>query len=248
MQLSNLTKVLYKRLWFTVNDSFLTSNCKLDSDINYFIQCPENINGKLNEFYTLLIDLKLPTEKIWSSIYYRTQSEISSFIENQTFEYNVIQTIPNTELNHFVTLFNRFANEKGIRKAEFFRLKAYNAAGILAISYIKQNNSFVCVNIYRVTQQRATNLYSFHVKQNTGDKMTASHLGRAHRALHWLDIKTFMKDGVDFYDFCGWYSGITDKSLLNINKFKEQFTSYKIKEYSGVIYKNKLLKLLKKLR
>jgi hypothetical protein len=57
----------------------------------------------------------------------------------------------------------------------------------------------------------------------------------------------FKKAGVKVYDFCGWYSGKNDKTLLNINKFKEQFTNYKVKEYSGVIYGNKLLKIIKQL-
>jgi len=66
--------------------------------------------------------------------------------------------------------------------------------------------------------------------------------------LHWLDIIEFKNNGADIYDLCGWYSGTEDKALLNINKFKEQFSQNKVKEYSGVIYNNKLLAFLKKLK
>jgi hypothetical protein len=55
----------------------------------------------------------------------------------------------------------------------------------------------------------------------------------------------FKKAGVNYYDFCGWYAGKDDKDLLNINTFKEQFTRNIIKEYSGVIYRNPLLKTMK---
>ncbi len=248
MQLLKLTHVSYKRFLFRVNDYFLTHDVRLDADINYCIQCPQNIDGELEEFHTLLIDLKLPEELIWNAIYPRAQTEISSFLTNQDFEHKILFNLPPAQLKEFAKLYNNFAGHKKIRPAEFYRLNAYNAHGILAISYIKQLNEFICINFYRITQQRATNLYSFHRKHELPHFFSGSHFGRAHRALHWLDIKAFKPAGVEFYDFCGWYPGTENTDLLNINQFKEQFSSFKVKEYSGVIYKNKLLKLLKRLK
>lgn len=248
MQLTNLTHVTYKRLLFTVNDYFLTRDVSLNAGINYCIQCPENVNGQLEEFYTLFIDLRQPEETIWEAIYRRTRSEIASFTANQDFEHRILFHLSPAELEKFMGLYNAFAVHKNIRQAEGFRLRAYNANGILAVSYIKQAGCFVCINFYRITTQRATNLYSFHLKHQSGSRFTSSHFGRAHRALHWLDIIAFKQAGVACYDFCGWYSGKDNRELLNINKFKEQFTSLKVKEYSGVIYQNKLLALLKKIK
>jgi hypothetical protein len=243
-----LTHVKYRRSLFSVNDYFLTKDVRIDAAINYFIQVPENINGTLNEFYTLLIDLKQSSETIWDDIYYRTRAEITSFLTNQNFEYKLLTEISVDELKKFIDLFNLFAKHKNIRLAETERLKAFNTEKIFAVSYIKQNNELICINFYRLTKQRATNISSFHFKHKLEKNYSASHFGRAHRALHWLDIKEFKKMEVDTYDFCGWYNGSEDKELLNINKFKEQFTQYKVKEYSGVIYKNRFLALLKKLR
>ncbi|MEO6305822.1 MAG: hypothetical protein ABIP51_21925 [Bacteroidia bacterium] len=248
MLLKDLTLINYRRLFFSVNDNFLSKDVKLDADINYCIQVPENTNNALNEFYTLLIDLKQPIETIFEGIYHRTRAEITSFISNQAFEYKLLFELSDNDLQQFIGLFNDFAKVKNIRKAEEFRLKAFNRNKLLAISYIKQNNRFICINFYRITKQRATNLSSFHLKHLYEKQFSASHFGRAHRALHWLDIKEFKAIGTDNYDFCGWYNGSEDKELLNINKFKEQFTQHKVKEYSGVIYKNKLLSLIKKLR
>jgi len=243
-----LTHIRYRRLLFSVNDYFLTRDTATNADINYFIQVPENVNGCLNEFYTLLIDLNQTKETIWEGVYHRTRSEISSFLTNQNFEYKVLTDISDEELERFIELFNAFAKHKNIRLAETERLKAFNKAKIFALSYIKQNNELICINFYRLTKQRATNISSFHFKHTLEKSFSASHFGRAHRALHWLDILEFKKLGVDTYDFCGWYNGSEDKELLNINKFKEQFTQHKVKEYSGVIYKNKLLAFLKKIR
>lgn len=248
MHLKEINHITYRRLLFSVNDCFVSDNSPLNADINYFIQCPHNVNGSLNEFHTLLIDLSLAETVISQGIYHRTLSEINSFINNQQFEYEVKLGLTDAELNNYIKLFDTFADHKKIRKAERFRLKAYNDNGILAVSYIKQQGEFICINFYRATKQRATNLYSFHLKHTLNNKFNNSHIGRAHRALHWLDILAFKKAHAAYYDFCGWYNGQEDKDLLNINQFKEQFTQHKVKEYSGVIYKNKLLLFLKKLR
>jgi hypothetical protein len=247
VQIKSLDNLKYSRLWFSCQDYFLTPSQDLSKSINYFIQCPNNVNDTLNEFYTLLIDLKEPIATIQGNIYHRTTTEINSFIKNQKFEHQLLLNLSKADLNFFISLFNQFAKYKHIRKAEAFRLKAYNKSGILAISFIKQENTFLCINFYRVTQNRATNLYSFHLKHASPHPVNSSHFGRAHRALHWLDIVKFKELAVAYYDFCGWYAGSSDKDLLNINKFKEQFTQHKVKEYSGVIYKNKLLLFLIKL-
>ncbi len=248
MNLKKAGNIKYKRFGFSVNECFLSENTLLDAQINYFIQCPFNVNGRLTEFYTLLVDLKEPIETILHNIYDRTRSEIKSFISNQNYEYKLEFNLSENNLNDFIKMFNEFAKHKNIRYAEAFRLKAYNSNSLLAVSYIKQNNQYITINFYRVTSERATNLYSFHLKHKLNPHFNNSHFGRAHRALHWLDIMEFKKLKVSFYDFCGWYNGSEDKTLLNINKFKEQFTHFKIKEYSGVIYKNKLLLFIKKLK
>lgn len=247
MQLSPLFHVRYKRFGFSVHDRFLSSATEQDADIQYYIQSPDNVSNALNVFYTLLIDLAQDEETIRKGIYHRTRSEIMSFIRNQEFEHKVITNPTAAELNDFMNLFNEFAMAKRIRKAESFRLKAYRHHGLLALSYIRQNGYYLCINFYRVNIQRATNLYSFNLK-HTRPAFNASHYGRGHRALHWLDILFFKKQGVAYYDFCGWYDGSEDQELLNINRFKEQFTTYKVKEYSGVIYRHPFLKFMKKLR
>lgn len=247
MQLSSLFHVRYRRFGFSVSDTFLSAEAKSHAAINYYIQSPENFSGALNEFHTLLVDLAQQEDAIWKGIYHRTRSEISSFIRNQEFEHKVITRLSSSELTGFIRLFNTFANVKHIRKAEAFRLRAYYRKGLLALSYIRQGGHFLCINFYRVNTARATNLYSFNL-MHTRPAFNGSHYGRAHRALHWLDILFFKKLGVACYDFCGWYDGKEDRQLLNINKFKEQFGGHKVREYSGVVYHHPLLKLMKKLR
>ena len=242
--LKELQHIRYRRSIFTVHEYFLTEHVKPDADINYCIQCFENTNNALSEFYTLLIDLSQPLETIRAGVYHRSLTEINSFLNNQEFDYKLAYNLPEQELNTFIKLFNQFAVGKKIRKAETFRLKAYNKHSILGVSCLKQKGKIICVNFYRVTKERAANISSFIVNDAPGNN---SQLGRAHRALHWLDIIEFKEAGARYYDFCGWYEGSSDKNLLNINAFKEQFTKNKVKEYNGVIYKNRLLIFLLKI-
>jgi len=206
------------------------------------------VNNALQEFYTLLADLSQPEEALWENIYHRTRAEIRSFTTNQAYDYQLKLHLTEPELTQFITLFNRFSKHKGIRAAEVFRLKAYNRARLLAVSFIRQSNEYICINFYRVNQKRASNIYSFHRGHELSGLFNSTHVGRAHRALHWLDMLEFKKMKIGVYDLCGWYAGNSDQALLNINAFKEQFTKYKVKEYSGVIYRNPLLRGLMRLR
>ena len=241
MELRDIQHIRYKRLFFNVADHFLCSLPELSDDINYCIQVKENSEGKLQEFYTLLIDLKQDLDRIKEGIYHRTLTEINSFLNNQEYEYKLHYPVGDSDLLFYVKLFNSFAESKRIRKAELFRLKAYNKEKILAISVLRQTGKPLCINFYRLTQQRATNLHTFSMQQD----LSASQSGRAHRSLHWLDIVEFRNMGVAFYDFGGWYEGQSDKVLLNINRFKEEFTKLKVKEYTGVIYINPALVFLR---
>lgn len=245
--LKNINGIKYRRSIFSVYESFLIASLPSDADINYFIQVQENVQNSLNEFYTLLINLKQDENLIWDNIYHRTRDEINSFINNQEYEYGFKFPVSTADLDEYIRLYNDFAMHKSIRKAEAFRLKAYCQEGLLAVSFIRQRNNYLCINFYRLTQQRASNLYSFHLKHTNKEDFSGSHYGRAHKALHWLDMLACKKLGAELYDFCGWYNGSTDTHLLGINQFKEQFNGYKIKEYSGVIYKSFLLRLFKKL-
>lgn len=247
-QLKNISFVHYKRFIFSTTDSFLSPEKKPLTDINYYIQVPENIGGCLFEFFTPLIDLCMSQNKIWKNIYHRTQKEISSFLNSDGYKHEIKYSLTNNELKHFISLFNLFAKHKKIRKAEYTRLKAYNQSGILTVSYLKNNSHYICINFYRLTAQRASNIYSFNLKQINQAGFSNSYYGKAHRSLHWLDMIAFKNLGVATYDFCGWYNGSSDQTLLNINKFKEQFTKTIIKEYSGVVYTNRALVLMKRLK
>lgn len=247
MELKNINRLKYRRGIFRVNEYFLISSEDVSEDINYFIQVSDNTQNGLSEFYTLLINLEQTENDIWQAIYHRTRDEINSFLKNQIFEHGFLFPLSADAMSQYIKLYNDFAEHKAIRKAESFRLNAYCEQGLMAVSYIRQGDNYLCVNFYRITQQRASNLYSFHLKHKDKGEASASHYGRAHRALHWLDIKECKKLGAELYDFCGWYNGNSDTHLLGINKFKEQFGGYKVKEYSGVIYKNVFLRILKRL-
>lgn len=247
MQPAKINTVYYKRKFLNVSDTFLTENVAEKKDINYYIQVPVNHCLSLQEFHTLLIDLSSTKEEIWSRIYHRTQTEITSFQNNNKFEHKVFNPVPQKNFAEHLQLLEKFTSIRKIRKPEKERLLAYNKEGILLISSIMSDTEIHCVNFYRVTEQRAVNLHSFTTQELKTNDHSSSFFGKAHRTLHWLDMLYFKENGIAKYDFGGWYDGNKDESLLHINQFKEQFGGEKIKEYSGAIYHHPLLKLIKKI-
>jgi hypothetical protein len=246
-EIKNINELNFKIRFFSVTDHILSSGIRRNTDIEYYIQCPHNVQNALSEFYTLLVDLKKDEQEIWVLIYHRTQTEISSFLNNVSFSHDFILNPDEKTLSSFIHYYNEFARLKKIRRAEKERLNAYRRAGILCLSAIRIHDEHYIINFYRLTVQRATNLHSFHLKHRIKTEHGPSFFGRAHRALHWLDMLEFKKLGVPLYDFCGWYEGNENKELLNINKFKEQFGGTKVKEFTGVIYHHPLLKFAKTL-
>lgn len=184
IQLKDITQLKFRRGVFTVSDNFLTDKADLSCDINYCIQVPVNVENSLNEFSTLMIDLHQPLESIWENIYHRTRDEIRSFTTNQKYVHEILSDLSESQLEEFIRYYDDFARTKNIKPAEAFRLKAYNKAGILVVSFIKQEDKYLCINFYRMTQKRAANLYSFHQKHKYEKDYSGSHFGRAHRALH----------------------------------------------------------------
>jgi len=247
MQGVKLNTVFYKRMLLNVSDTFLTENVAEKKDINYYIQVPVNHCLSLQEFHTLLIDLSATKEEIWSRIYHRTQTEISSFQNNNKFEHKVLYSVSQKNFAEYLQLLEKFTAIRKIRRPEKERLIAYNREGILFISLINSGNEIYCINFYRVTEQRAVNLHSFTTQELISSDHSSSFFGKAHRTLHWMDMMYFKENGIAKYDFGGWYNGDKDESLLHINQFKEQFGGERIKEFSGAIYHHPLLKLIKKI-
>lgn len=241
----NTNNVTYKRNFLTVCDTFLTEEIAEKKDINYYIQVPANHKNSLNEFHTLLIDLSQSSEEIWNKIYHRTQTEISSFQNNNTFDHQVFHSLSFNKLEYYLKLLEKFTTIRKIRGPETERLHAYNKEGLLFISELNSGTESYCINFYRVTSQRAVNLHSFTTQELMPHTQSNSFFGRAHRTLHWKDLIYFKENGVPVYDLGGWYHGKDDEALLHINQFKEQFGGEKVKEYSGVIYNNPFVKLIK---
>lgn len=247
MQPAKINTVCYKRMLLAVSDTFLTKNAAEKKDINYYLQVPINHELSLQEFHTLLVDLSSTKDEIWSRIYHRTQTEINSFINNNKFDHEVLHPVPQKNFAECLDLLEKFTSIRKIRKPEKERLAAYNNEGILFISSIRSGASIYCVNFYRVTEQRAVNLHSFTTQELIANEHSSSFFGKAHRTLHWLDMIYFKEKGIEKYDFGGWYNGEKDESLLHINQFKEQFGGERVVEYSGAIYHNPVLKLIKKI-
>jgi len=114
------------------------------------------------------------------------------------------------------------------------RLKALNREGRLVVTkgYRNGGDGFVIFHVYLQNVGRARLLYSFSDISKEANDVGAI-LGRANRALHWMDICHFKEIGMEFYDLGGVYTGTTDKKKINIRRFKDEFGGRLVQEFNG---------------
>ncbi len=87
------------------------------------------------------------------------------------------------------------------------------------------NDSVIVMNAYILdeTISRVRLLYSASHFRDINEKSFAAIVGRANRLLHWHAISFFKENKYLIYDLGGYALGTKDKSLININKFKDGF-------------------------
>jgi len=73
-------------------------------------------------------------------------------------------------------------------------------------------------------------------------------IGRANCFHTWHDILRFQRQGIETYDFGGWYGGTENAEKLRINRFKESFGGKVVPEFNyevGVTIAGRLALALK---
>ena len=93
----------------------------------------------------------------------------------------------------------------------------------------------VAWHVHVAVNRRATLLHSASHFRNLDDNELRAVVGRANRLLHWKDIIGFKAEGLEVYDFGGWYAGSEDQALLKINQFKEGFGGSRVEQVNAAL-------------
>ena len=95
---------------------------------------------------------------------------------------------------------------------------------------------------------RARLIYSASIRRQTTETPLKALIGRANCFHTWHDILRFQRQGIETYDFGGWYGGTENAEKLRINRFKESFGGKVVPEFNyevGVTIAGRLALALK---
>lgn len=222
-----------------------------DADVVYYMQMDKPIGNDWYEQFTILNDLTLNEEALLGNINATGRNEIRSIRSNAEYTYHMEhEGLTSATLNKFIEEYNRFAAIKKLVPADVRRLYAYNKEGMLAISWVNNTaNKTISWHAYRVNTERVFLISSFTMVHQA-DNQNKNETGSVNRFCHFADMLYFKQNGVQLYDWGGWYNGKEDSGLLNINSFKEKFGGVITPNYNSTVYvslKGKLFWLIKKI-
>jgi len=135
-------------------------------------------------------------------------------------------------LDRFEEMYNPFAAAKGLSRLDRVQLDSMAAAGVLDLSVARDAQGHVLVwHANHRDHRRASQSFSASLHRQLDSSAARNLIGRANRHLIWSDLLRYKEQGLQCFDFAGWYPGTTDQALLKINEFKRGFGGQVVREY-----------------
>jgi hypothetical protein len=171
---------------------------------------------------TLIIDLNRSEADIFADIHKNTRYKINRAEKRDSLIYQELIKPTDEEIWEFKQFFDQFAAHKKLPKANYGRLKGLRDKEALNISYIMDEDSRVlCYHAYLKTDYYCSLLYSASARFHNGE--IRNKIGRANRYLHWQDLKSFRRMGLQWFDFGGLFVDTNTDGENHINRFKQEF-------------------------
>jgi len=214
--------------------AFLENYYLKNIDVIKLYQVKENYQNKLEEFYTLHIDLKEDKDDIFKKFYSNTRNEIRKNLKDDEVQYSYIQNPNKEKIKIFMDNLKKFMKQKdNDMDYDFLLQQGYNFQNNIIITSVVKDELVLAEHLYLVDETRVR--YKSGISYRFDTQIDAKVIGRSNRGLHWYDIQLFKDKKFEIYDFGGIAYNTKDKAKLNINKFKERFTKNQVIEYQGNI-------------
>jgi len=184
-------------------------------------------------FYTMLLDLRQSTEALLagmskSNVYKIRRARSRDWIECECRGQVDLEELDNLEQTYAV-----FAAIKGLDPLDRGLLSQLAKDSVLEVSVARDAKRKPLVHhVYYRDNRRSCLLHSVSVHHMLADSAARNAVGRANRFLFWQDILRHKAQGLETFDFGGWYPGHKDQTLLDINRFKEEFGGRIAREYN----------------
>jgi hypothetical protein len=197
------------------------------------------------EVHSLEIDLRQPIAEIWKGVA-PTARNLIQRAEKEGISVQMWANPGKETIDEFFEAHRRFAQERGLNSEDPIWMQTYCAQNALLLTRASTADGKPLVwHSYSKGKDWARLLHSISIE---GDPSQRKAIGWANRYLHWMDLLECQKQGIQRFDFGGWYSGTTDEKLLRINAFKEQFGGVKTRRYHSMLATSTVGRLYLKFR
>lgn len=212
--------------------------------IYYQAKSTEPMRGFVRESkHTKFISLAGTEDEIFEQIGKNTKPKIKRALSEGGLRFSVID-----QPDEVRDLYNEFARGKGRPPLDERSFRAYWPK--MLATKISSDSDALVMHAFLVDEglKRANHLYSASLFRSTDDGDRRNLIGRANRALHYLNMLSFKDRGITTYDLGGYALNTKDPELQEVNEFKDSFGGQLIEESNYVSLPLHWARKLNKLR
>ncbi|MCQ4346605.1 aminoacyltransferase [Pseudomonas stutzeri] len=170
-----------------------------------------------------IIDLRASEETLYRNISRRTRADIRKAAEQDRLNYCEIDNPSNEQLDKFSELFDAFAKEKNLPPCNMEKLLAIRDHRALVMTYVEDaGRRILCAGI-SILDKEHMQLYGLYGATSRLSRATREEIdltARANKYLHWKEIQSAKRRGLNWYNFGG---EVTRKGDRGVNDFKRRF-------------------------
>lgn len=217
-----------EHIWFEEDlDEIIRSDYKIIHGSSHQITNTDKYKTSVNKQETLITDLSLSEEELFSQLNKTVKNEINRSNREGVYTkfWNSNEIQKNEELlNSFSRMYQKMYEEKGMsgHHLNLNELKEYAIKGALLITTASIDDEIVVYHSYIHDNKHSRLLHSCSEFRVT-DNAKKNAIGRANKYLHWNDFLYLRDRGIEKYD----WGGIESFDNPNgIDKFKMSFGGY----------------------
>ena len=194
-------------------------------DVVYYYYCRQPAGDMFyREFYTMCVDLNQDQDSLLGNMKKYTQYEIRRAASKDGLLYEYWGANCQEVLSQYIEFYDKFASQTALLPADRARLNLLASNGVLEISRVREPEGNPLVwHVFLRGKERVQLLSSPSLFRSSTDSNYRNLVGRANRYHHWQDMLRFKGAGLSTYGLGVWYAGNTNRTYLNINRFKEEF-------------------------
>ncbi len=204
---------------------------QVSGDLVVFLQASTG-GARCVPFHTLHLDLENDADRLWAAFSKTTQYEIRRGESRDGLAFSTPRPPSPGDIDAFARFYDSFARTVGVAPCNTTKLRSLNRCGALVVSGVADiHGATLACHVYIATARRARLLYSASARRAASSPAEKAAVGRANRALHWVDIRTFQGQARAIYDFGG--LALTDDPRLQaFDAFKQGFGGKAVREYN----------------